>query len=240
MINITDEKRRMLTVYQQRDCPNVLGRMCEKPSCQCELLAEYSALKNLLIPNGYANYTIKDFTGVLGKDGQLEAKTTIRAKKKVINYCYGDVSLEEAQSLTEEELSQRSIIADRLNNGHSVVIHGDSSRVFSESNDDFSKVVKELPLGRTFIASVLSREAAGLSIQKEHHKKSFEWIDFANLAKSLTGKSVDERYESAYYEDCEWLVVDDISASSLMASNAQKAWTEPLYNAFFSYRHKRD
>lgn len=238
MINITSEKQRLFPLYAQKYCGIQDRTLCTKDRCDCELLAELHAFRNCVIPSGYRKFNVSDFTGQLSDGSVLDDIIALKAKHQVCDYCYGKGSLEKIKKINVSDLYKLSIIDQRIENGSNVIIHGDSTRILKDSMSSNNRFVKEKPLGRTFIASVLTKEALNLSIDSKHHTRHFDWIDFSQLTRLLKSSNKKDEVESQYYEECDWLVIDDITDSPLLASPAQKSWLEPVYDAFFSTRYK--
>jgi hypothetical protein len=232
MTDITAEKRRLLELYAKNYCGYDRPASCMKDSCSCAIAAEYRAFINRTIPDGFRQFSIRDFHGKVNEATRLPLQVARAAKEQVFKYCWGDLSLLERLSLlSEEELNQASIIADRISRGHNVVIHGTSPKRIEKLLEGNSSV-HETPIGRTFIASVITKEAIKLKLDPKFRSLSFEWIQFNPLLQSIKNDGND----AIHYESCGWLVVDDITESMLKASLAQKAFTETLLDSFFSHR----
>ena len=237
MIDITPEKQRLLSLYAKKYCKIDNPANCNKSRCECALLAEYHAFKNMIIPEGYRKFTVKDFTGELGSGLFLDNVVAATAKKQVIDYCYGSVPVDFIRKMSINSIDTIPILRRRLENGNNIVIHGDATRQIVAANSG-DNIVSEKPLGRTFIASIITKEALKLKIDKDHYKKHFDWVDFSNLTRVLKSNEDSDRYEAQYYQECDWLVIDDITENTLASSPAQKAWTGQMYDAFFSNRYR--
>lgn len=236
MINITKEKTRLLHQYAQRYCDEPNPEYCSKSSCSCSKMAEYHAFRDAILPKGYRKYTIDDFTGEMQDGSFLDNEIAIKAKQQVCKYCYGTTDIIKLSKMSNAELREKSIVGQRMIQGNNIVIHGEPKKYFEKVNDSQNKVISEQQMGRTFTASLITKEALKLKITSEHHKKTFDWIDFSNLNQSLKNSD----FEIHYYEECDWLVIDDITVNVLMSSPAQKSWIESVFNAFFANRYQKN
>jgi len=234
MTEITNEKKRLLAFYAKRDCKLADPNDCKNRPCTCAVVAEFRAIKNLIIPKDFRNFTIRDFHGRISENSRLSADVALRAKRQVFEYCWGDLKLlERLPILSDKQLEAASVISERIKNGQNVIIHGGSKRQLSRSSDQKTNAVTELPLGRTFIASILTNEAIKLRLDNEFRNFSYEWIEFAPFLQDIKDESGENRL---HYEGCEWLVVDDITNNLLGASGAHKAFAHQILDSFFAKR----
>ena len=231
MTDITAEKRRLLGLYAKKFCGLDNPANCMQASCSCSVAAEFRAFINKTIPDGFRNFSIRDFHGKTSEGTRLNLQVARAAKEQVFKFCWKDLSLLERLSiLSEEELNKASIIADRIARGHNVVIHGASPKQLV--NSDGGRTVQESPIGRSFIASVITKEAIKLKLDPKFRYLSFEWVQFNPLLQAIKA----DGEEATHYESCGWLVVDDITESMLKASPAHKAFAETLLDSFFTHR----
>lgn len=228
MTDITTEKHRLLEMYAKKYC----NSLCMKDVCSCAIAAEFRAFINKTIPEDFRNFSIRDFHGKVDEITRLNLQVAKIAKEQVFKYCWGNLSLLERLSLlSEDELNQASVIGDRITRGYNVVIHGSSPKRIEKSAEGIN-AVHEIPIGRTFIASLITREVIKQKLDSKFRNLSFEWVQFSPLLQSIKNDGDD----SIHYESCGWLVVDDIMENMLKASMAQKAFTETLLDSFFSHR----
>lgn len=233
MPNISELKKHFLLQIAAKNCKVQDPENCPNKPCHCAIAAEWQAFVCNTIPQGFRKYTIKDFHGKLSESARLSLPVALHAKKQVFEYCWGDLSLlERLPLLTDEELRKHSKIAERLKLGHNVVIHGSSPKRVQRSADAKTNSITELPLGRTFIASLIMHEALKLKLDPQYRFLQYEWVSFSDLLQCI--KDDDDR--AVHYEACDWLVVDDITSTLLGASPASKAFIEPLLDSFFSRR----
>lgn len=236
MTEISEEKQRILRVYAKKFCGLSSPLECTKKPCTCGIAAEYRAIKKKIIPEKFCNFTIRDFHGKISNNAKLNSEVAIRAKKQVFQYCWKDISLlDKLPLLSDIELDKYSVIADRIKNGQSVIIHGEPKRLVNRSSDQKTNSVTELPLGRTFIASIITNEAIKLRLNTGTRSLSYEWIDFSSFLQTLSSREYINE-EKMYYESCDWLVIDDISSSLLGASSAQQSFAHQVLDSFFARR----
>lgn len=245
MTNITEEKQRLFNQYAKKWCKLKDPSKCTKDLCTCNLAAELRAFINMTIPPGFQDFTIKDFDGKLKNGFNLHPSVAALAKQNLFKYCWGKSNLLDRLSITPDtDLDNASIIAERLKRGHNIVIHGDSVRKISDSFDGKTKVVKMLPLGRTFIASVATREVIKLRVNPKYPAYSaanYEWIEFNALFDVISSRNKVSSYgsdESFRLEICDWLVVDNITEQLLGASSAQKSFMTSFIDPFLYSRIK--
>ena len=105
----------------------------------------------------------------------------------------------------------------RLNDGISVVIHGESFSL------DHGKL-HHRQLGKTLLASIIIKEAIRLKFLDGHVGDSYEWADFSYMCKRLMAQAEGERsYEDEIdnWEEADWLVVDSITFNDKTANGRQ-------------------
>jgi hypothetical protein len=243
MTDITREKKRLLDIYAKRYCRLKDPALCEHKPCTCSIAAEYRAFVNKTIPRDFREFTIFDFHGRLSKESALNLKIAADAKRQVLNFCYGsDASVEKIVALgktpkNQAKLDQRSVVAKRVLAGHNVVVYGESAREVTQriSQEGTRNLIKEKPLGRTFVASIITKDVIKTRLDNRYPQllmANYEWIQFSSLQKAITTESDD----LVHLESCEWLVVDDITDTLVAASIQQKAFMQPQIDAFFDSR----
>jgi len=239
MTRITEEKQRLLKQYAKKWCKLGDPTRCTKVPCTCALAAEFRAFINLTIPQGYRDFTIKDFGGKLKNGFSLHPSIAAEAKRKLFKYCWGNSNLIDRLSIVpESDLDKASIIAKRIKEGHNIVIHGDAIRKMSDASDGKTKVLKMLPLGRTFISAIATREVIKLRVDPKHPEHSvsnYHWIEYSSLYSKIADY---ENNEAINLETCDWLVVDNIPESLMASSLKQKAYTMRFFDPFIYNRMK--
>lgn len=240
MIEVSQEKQRLLQVYANEYC-SIDPSNCDKKPCNCNVMARYRAFLNLTIPRGYRNLTIKNFTGFIGREQCLTSKVAVNAKGKIVWFCWGNISLNDLNSMSESELDQSSIMGRRIKQGANIVIHGDSKRYMQNEDESERKTLVTKPMGRTLVASLITKEALKLKIEREHRMRHFDWVGFSDLVECLKQKNYDslQSYESLHYEDCDWLVIDNITDHILNTTESARSYISQMLDAFFSHRLKQ-
>lgn len=164
----------------------------------------------------------------------MDSHVALNAKKKVVEFCWGLPSIIQKLSLMKmDDLNSRSIMAKRIEAGCNVVIHGEPRRTVVEGDGPIKEIVIK-PMGRTFIASILTKEALRLTCKKKHRLMSVEWVEFNTLMQMIKDNAV----EATHYEFADWLVVDNISDSLFGMSAAARSFIVPQLDAFFDSRLK--
>ncbi len=203
MKNIETLKKKYTKYFSQKYYNKTLHSLTEQEFNRCSLISEFWSYIYLTIPEGYAQYNIFDFHGNIQRTDSSFMKTipshiVSDAREKICDYCWGmkwsDI-LEKIEGLSGEEsiiiLSRLSRMMERLKEGNSVVVFGNSS----------------IPIGRTLVASIIMKEAIRLRILKNARGQTYDWVDFSVLSNILTSE---EQSESVDYRTCDWLVVDNI------------------------------
>jgi hypothetical protein len=247
MTDVTLEKQKWHKFFAKKYCGLNDASKCVKQSCACAVFADYKAFVCKTVPADFRSFTIQDFNGTLKDGTKLDSHVASTAKRKVFEYCWGDLSLlDRLAILKDTDLNRASIMAMRVKNGHNVVIHGNQKKQiqtrevqpakvdgFAEDPAyDEKRVLVESKMGRTFIASLITLEALKLKAEEKYRNLNYEWVGFSSLLQSIRH----DGEEAIHYEGCNWLVVDDITEGSFRASGAQKAYTETLLDSFFSRR----
>ncbi|NJL70529.1 MAG: hypothetical protein HC888_02375 [Candidatus Competibacteraceae bacterium] len=204
-------------------------------TCACDIAARLDALNNIIIPEEFRKLTIHDFNGN-DRNGVpiLSTKVAAQAKSKLIQYCWGDVTANKLQSMNLAARVAASKLADRFEDGRNVVIHGGSSKTIKKDTDG-KTIVKSKPKGKTFMASILTREAILLSSNPKWQRLTYDWVNFATLLHELK----EQPEEASSYLFADWLVIDNIGESyATSASKAQKLLHSGLLDPFFYQRMK--
>jgi len=231
MKEITSKKEELLVKFAKELCKLDDPSDCGKEYCRCRLMAEVRALMQVVLPDGFDRFTIKHFDGQDDdKNIILQPSVARRAKEQVIRYCW-DIDPTQISQMSLLELANKSIMAKRIANAQNIVIHGES--IHKPIIDEHGERVglEDLPSGRTFVASILTREAILLRAQG-HPELLYDWIEFGAMLEMLAK----DEGAASNYETCDWLVVDNITDNLFRASNSAKAFAQSKYDAFFYSR----
>ena len=169
--------------------------------CVCKKTAEIQAYLYKVLGKEYYRYTIWDFDGRSNNKDQdiiLDTDHILEAKKKIISYCWRDVSLDDIACSDKNSLNldEKSIIDIRKRNGTNVVIYASADGT---------------PKGRTIAASIIMKEAIRRRTLPGRSIDSYEWIKFPKLMHIIQDR---DNYEDGTIKYCDWLVVDDITSQS--------------------------
>lgn len=234
MKEISSLKRFLADGFSQKYCDLSSTDYCKKDGCECLVLAEIQALIATIIPLGFRNYSIHDFTGLNKRYERLLNPADVRkAREQIVNYCYSGVQESELRNIAHQNLNAKSIIGKRVRTGQSVVIHGAPGR-YVERDRVGDKRMKETQVGRTMVASILTKEAIKLRANPKFCDLTYDWIDYSILLNSLKND-----YNSDY-QFCDWLVIDNITTSSFAKSEKQKAFEKDFLDPFFFTRASKN
>lgn len=223
MKSIDGEKQRLLRIYAKKNCGFDDPASCERMACACSLQAEVRALINTVIPEDFRRYNFRDFSGTDQEGNRvLDDEAARLAKEKLAHFIWGDKSLKDIAIAKHKDLLKESVLGEKIKNGFNTVLHG------SGSNKGY-----EQPLGKTFIASILTREAINLRcLAAEYGRIRYAWVDFSTLVHALRNDPEKE----CDYLDANWLVIDNIGDYMLNASDKQRAFNHEKLDAFFFHR----
>ena len=230
MKSVGIEKQRLLGVLIKRNAEklsNVSGEEYERFLDSLQKIAEVRALRNVVIPEGFEKFSFDDFDGEVAGSFSLPTRIAAKAKGVVSEFCW-DLPLSELSKFTLGDRNKRSVVGKKMAEGLSIVIHGDSPARLSETDG-----VRYRPIGRTFVAAILTREAISLKIKPEYKMLTFDWVEFASLRKAVVD---DDNEKLADYQTADWLVIDNITDAPLHASQAAKDYLQAKLDPFFFYR----
>lgn len=184
----------------------------------CSMVAETQAYMRAIIPKPYYKYSIYDFTGLSPNNEQiLSPEIALKAKQKIINYCWGDIDIAELNRIDQYELDKLSIMRKRRKLGHNVAIYSG----YSDPTGSF----KSEKGGKTFCAALIMKEAIKSRVMGSY-EETYEWIEYATLEHMITS------YEEVQLSDIrssDWLVVDNIPPGFTK-------WKRQSVDAFFMER----
>lgn len=218
--------RKNFEEYYSRNC---IGHknisQCPKgDSCECKLLADVQAYIYTIVGYPYYKFTIWDFHGRSNnweKDKLMDINVLLGAKEKVLKYCWKGVGLDTIAEFENDrkslDLDSKSIIDVRRREGTNVVIYSPS--------DDSQK-------GKTFVASIIMREAIKRRVLPGRSIDTYNWIKFPSLWSLISNDS--DRVDSSL-KFCDWLVVDDIPSQS-GAKRTQEHYITSKMDPFFIER----
>jgi len=202
-------------------------KSCPNETCTCKKIAEIRAYTKALIPSGFETCSINDFKGRnLEGEKVLDIKSTIKAKKDIIKYCWdidldSEVDIEKFKKIsnTPSELNKYSIIDNRRKQGNNLVIFGSGDR----------------QMGRTLLASIVLKEVIKQRVKPGKHIENYNWVQFKSLKQSI----IDDDKNAMNYQTCDWLVVDNISNPQYSSVQQQTFITDQI-DPFFLYRSERE
>jgi len=211
--------------------------------CWCESAAQVAAYIEAIIPDGYQEFEISDFTGAKKDQQLLNYKVVLAAKEAVINYCWQGISQDEHGKFDLIEWYPKSIMEFRRKQGHNLVIYGDP--YVRELKNGTIKTFKK-PLGRSMLAAVVMKEAIRTRLRPLHQADTYAWVSYARLYTKLMQQALalskDEKAfdaELADYEEADWLCVDGIEIERT-ATEASKTFRSRVLDNFFEERSRNN
>jgi DNA replication protein DnaC len=220
--DITETKLKLERYYASQcehcSCDDI--SKCSKPNgCVCKVAAEAKAYMCSIIPHPYHKYTIWDFNGLTDSGTTLSPTVVSNAKSILLKYCWRSVTLDDLQiniyNRKDLDLDKKSIMDKRLTHGTNVLIHSPNGS----------------QTGKTFVASIIMREAIKQRVKPGGAVQTYDWIPFVKL-KHLIRK---EDESISHLESCDWLVVDDIPYDSGQTRGSE-AYMSSLIDPFFAER----
>jgi len=223
--DITKTKER-LERYYAKQCDNCgcndISKCSKKDGCLCKVAAETKAYMCSVIPSPYHKFTIWDFNGLTASGSTLSPAVVSNAKSMLLKYCWAGVTLDDLQRNIYDvdgrkslNLDKKSVMDKRLVQGTNLLIHSPNS----------------YQTGKTFVASLVMREAIKQRVKPGRVVETYDWIPFVKL-KHLIRKEDDS---ISHLESCDWLVVDDIPYDNGI-SRASEAYMSSLVDPFFAER----
>jgi len=194
---------------------------CKKgDKCTCKIAAEMQAYLQAIIPDPYYKFTIHDFDGLsLDNSLLIDPKVAIEAKKKIINYCWSGIDMTKIQDISIVDLDKYSCISKQRLSGSSVVIFDDSSLS--------QKINKKNPKGKTFIASLIMKEAIKSRLfDSVSFCQTYDWIAYPILENNIIKK---KDIAISDLSSVDWLVIDDITYT-------EQRWRKQAFDAFLLER----
>jgi len=137
----------------------------------------------------------------------------------LLNYCWHGITLDDIQFYAnnnrELKLDQKSIMRTRCINGTNLIIYSPSKS----------------QTGKTFLASIVMREAIKQRSKPGYSSETYDWISFVML-RDLIRKNSDK---VSFLEACDWLVIDNITNDTGM-SRASESYLSSIIDPFFTER----
>lgn len=221
MRNIQEFRAKYETKLAKKHCKIDNVSLCNKGFCKCKAVAEVLAYRDAIIPEQFREADILNFTGCVLGESVISSEIAIEAKNQLCKYCWG-VSWEVMKNKSNNEtqikkfIRNNSLMQERMNVGNNVVIYGNS---------------RKGPIGRTFLASIIMKEAIRLRFKTGQRSQTYDWVDFPTLKDAIHKDSSDV----LDYQFCDWLVVDNITNNNL-SSLKQKIFLTDIINPFFLSR----
>lgn len=177
---------------------------------KCQMVAQTLALYYTVLPSGFSDASIFDFNGKNKKGDKkqlLSPAAVSTVKKQIIEYCWGKddkQNLIDIDMLSSSDLDKKSIMKQRRVQGKNVVICANSTKVVDQKMQNSSR-------GKTFIASIIMRQAIKSRLNKGFYQQSYDWLKYSLIAEKMK-KYDDEQLANSRCSD--WLVIDDIGYES--------------------------
>jgi len=170
------------------------------------ILAEVYAYTESVIPRKLIPLTIFDLDGISREKSDsvpIRQEVALAAKEEVCGYCWGR-SFSKLAPLEDDpdrdaKMMKMSKMTNRRENCRNVVIYGDSLWA----------------VGRSFVASLIMKEAIKTRMRSGHTTQTYDWVDFGQLVKLAFSKEPEEEAALDNYCNRDWMVVDDITRMGL-------------------------
>ena len=220
MKDITKIKELLERRYCKAYCGVRDSSFCPKDHCSCSVAAETKAYMDSIIPKPYSSMSLKDLHG-RDKEGRMIVNEHIlrRAKTQLSKYCWKGIDINNLEKYSVSDFNSRSIMHQRRTDGDNLVIYSD------ENMDD-------TPVGgKTFIASLIMKEAIKDRVIRGSITESYDWIQYS----VLKDKIINDPDSMSDTRCCDWLVVDDI-VSEAQSTRNQRSFVSSKLNSFFNER----
>jgi hypothetical protein len=232
-MNELERLKKLGEEHYRKLCPYPPTEGAHSPNCACVKAGQIWAFRQVFIPAEIRGLTLENFTGQKGGKQILTPNMVANAKRAFVKYCFANLSEEDVGDYDEKKWLDNSIIAQRHEQGHSLVIYGNPYRVSSTSEHKFVKS----PIGRTMLACLVLREAINLRHKPGHEGDTYCYDTYDQICQRLLkqaggDKSHDE--EINVYKECDWLVVDNIAVRK--ETEAAKRYRNSVLNAMFGER----
>jgi len=221
MKNITQIKNKIVKLLLKRNGITNVDACPEGLLAKVQTAAEVLAYQRSVIPFPYYQYDINSFNGKNDGVNLIKPSVAIEAKKKIVEYCWKDLSLDDLQKMDPKDIEKKSCVSYRREEGHNVAI-------FSGSTNG--------PSGKTLCASLIMKEAIKRRINPKYLCESYDWISYSGLCQLLRHDSDEDSKIDSILRTCDWLVVDDIDQEKL--SEKRQLYYASLIEPFFSDRLK--
>ncbi len=184
----------------KKHCPSVGGdgSCARNNSCICAALAEINGYCTKVLPNGFDSADLGNFNGFANGCRVLPDHVVKRVIGKVGDYCFGEAI--EKKIPSRADLNQLSKMDLRFGEGHNLVIHGNGGNSPSHGS--------KVPLGKTFIASIVVREAIWRRMFSSNKAFSYTFTSAEMLIESVFASKRMKEIPSVRTVD--WLCIDDV------------------------------
>jgi len=231
MNDITKARRILEAKFAQHYCHVSDIDKCPNKECTCRVAAEIKAYINTVISEPFSHLTLDDFTGRDGDKQLIPDEIALKVKRDILSYCWKDVKLNDLVGINKLNtfvLDSRSIMDARRENGDNVIIYANSEKILIGQ--------KSQRKGKTFVASLIMREAIKRRAFPDHHGDTYDWIPFGSLVDKLKQLSMGNKDVSlSDVQYCDWLVVDDIRGDFALSAKGQN-YISSLLDPFFFER----
>jgi len=220
MKDIINIKKELEDYFSKKYCKvDGVSKCPNGDACSCKIAAETQAYLRCIIPHPYYKFTIHDFDGLsLDNNLLIDANIALKAKKKVVDYCWEGIDILKIQEVSSTELDKYSCISRRRLAGSNVVIFDDSSLNHKSGKS---------PKGKTFIASLIMKEAIKSRLSSnDSFCQTYDWVEYSILENKVLKK---DEIGISELRSSDWLVVDDITYTD-------QRWRKQALDAFFLER----
>jgi len=218
MKDITCIRKKYEKIFAKNYCNIDDISLCKKKLCTCAKAAEVYAYIDGIVPEEFHKCNINNFNGK-NKNNEivLDVGISILVKKQIIKYCW-DLELKDFDNISSDiyELSKKSILNKRRENGNNIVIYGSSG-----------------VQGKSFVASIIMKEVIKQRLKPGKYIETYDWVEFNILRENV----INDNEDSANSRSSDWLVIDNID-ETIFATNKQSSFIVSKLDPFFGYRLK--
>lgn len=170
-----------------------------KQSCICSAIAEINGYCSKTLPAGFDSADISNFNGFANGCRVLSDQVVKRVISKIGDYCFGEIG---SQIPSRTELNKISRMDVRFDEGHNLVIHGSGGTSAHKGS--------KIPLGKTFIASIVMREAIWRRMFASNKAFSYSFTSSEMFIESVFSSK--RAKETPPAKTVDWLCIDDVYA----------------------------
>jgi|LauGreDrversion4_2_1035121.scaffolds.fasta_scaffold01463_9 DNA replication protein DnaC len=167
---------------------------CKGKRCICAAIAECIAYQKKILPSGFSELELSNFTGIVDGNRTVNSHAVKTALSKILDYCFGDSNI--STSSSRYDLHKSSKMDERFKSGHNFIIYGNSISVGKHK------------VGKTMLASLIMKEAIWRRMFKENQAYTYLFKSCSELIDEIISKKYNDQNINSLNAD--WLCIDDI------------------------------